>query len=193
VKLKMAPNSLFAILLRSRWWVSFLIAAATALVARLVAPEGYQALALFPAIPFVVIGLVAAWKQLQRPSPARVQAMLGTVGAMAWPAFAEALEHAFRAEGHEVARLPGPAADFRLTRAGRVMLVSARRWKAARIGAEPLRALQSAMAGEEAGSGLYVSLGEPSDGANAFAREHGIQILRGEDLALLLRRSLPAT
>lgn len=188
----MAPNSLFAILLRSRWWVSFLIAAAIALVARLAAPEGYQELALFPALPFVVIGIVAAWKQLQRPGPARVQALLGSAGAMAWPAFADALEQGFRAEGHDVARLPGPAADFRLTRAGRVTLVSARRWKAARIGAEPLRALHAAMAADDAGSGLYVSLGEASDGANAFARDHAIRIVGGEDLALLLRHAAPA-
>ena len=38
------------------------------------------------------------------------------------------------------------------------------------------------------GFGIYVALGEPSDAATTFARENGIEILRGEDLAMLLPR-----
>ncbi|NRF67283.1 restriction endonuclease [Aquincola sp. S2] len=184
----MAHNSLFAILLRSRWWVSFLIAAATALLARLLLPKDYQWLAVFSALPFIVIGAIAAWKQLQQPSPARVQETLQAMGAMPWAKFADTLEQAFRADGQEVTRLPGPKADFQLTRAGSLTLVSGRRWKAARTGVEPLRELQAAMAASGAASGLYVALGEPSDAAIAFARENGIQILRGNDLARLMRR-----
>jgi restriction system protein len=189
VKLKMAQNSLFAILLRSRWWVSFLIAAATAVVARLLLPKDYEPLAIFSAIPFIGIGAIAAWKQVQQPSPTRVKETLQAVGAMPWTTFADALEKAFRDDGHVVTRLPGPAVDFQVTRAGRLTLVSGRRWKAARTGIEPLRALQAAMAACGAASGIYVALGEPSDAATAFARENGIEILRGEDLAMLLRRS----
>ena len=63
MKLKMAKNSLFAILLRSPWWLSFVLAGAMAAVARLVLPQAYEAYALFSAVPFVAIGLVAAWKQ----------------------------------------------------------------------------------------------------------------------------------
>lgn len=189
MKLKMAQNSLFAILLRSRWWVSFLIAAATAVVARLLLPKDYEPLAIFSAIPFIGIGAIAAWKQVQQPSPTRVKETLQAVGAMPWTTFADALEKAFRDDGHVVTRLPGPAVDFQVTRAGRLTLVSGRRWKAARTGIEPLRALQAAMAACGAASGIYVALGEPSDAATAFARENGIEILRGEDLAMLLRRS----
>ena len=46
----MAQNSLFAMLLRSRWWASFLIAAATAMLARLLLPKDYEPLAIFSAI-----------------------------------------------------------------------------------------------------------------------------------------------
>lgn len=186
----MAPNSLFAILLRSRWWVSFLIAAGVSLVARLLLSKDYEALAFFCGMPFIVIGAIAAWQQARRPSPARMQATLQAVGAMPWPNFADALEQAFRDEGHEVVRLPGPAADFQVTsRTGRVTLVSGRRWKAARIGAEPLRALQAAMEASEAGSAMFIALGEPSEAATDFARSNGITLLRGEALAMLLRRT----
>jgi restriction system protein len=190
MKLKMARNSLFAILLRSRWWVSFLLAAATALAARLAVPQPYEPLAVFVALPFVVIGAIAAWRQLQQPSPRRVEQTLRAVADMSWAAFADALEQAFSAEGHAVARLRGAGADFELTRAGRIALVNGRRWKAARTGVEPLRELHAAMTAREAASGIYVCLGEPSESATAFAQANGIEIVRGERLAMLLRRAV---
>lgn len=191
MKFKMARNSIFAILLRSRWWVSFAIAAALALVGRALLPE-FGPLVAFPALPFVVVGTIAAWRQLRQPSPARVQQTLEAVTAMSWPAFADALEAALARGGSTVKRLPGPAADFEVTAAaGGLTLVSGRRWKAARVGTEPLRALQAAMAASGARAGLMVALGEPSDAASAFAREHGIGFLRGTDLATLLGRQPP--
>ena len=86
------------------------------------------------------------------------------------------------------ARTMTTPADFELTRAGRVTLVSGRRWKAARTGTEPLRALQAAMAASGAGAGLYVALGEPSDAATAYARENGIELLSGTALGMRLSR-----
>ncbi|HEX6705652.1 MAG TPA: restriction endonuclease [Albitalea sp.] len=189
MKLKMAQNSLFAILLRSRWWVSFLLAAAAALVARLVLPKEYEALAVFSGAPFIVIGAIAAWKQFRQPSPRLVQETIRSVSAMSWPAFADALEKSFRADGHAVARLTEPGADFELTRDGRLALVAARRWKAARTGIEPVRELHAVMVRRGATTGIYLALGEPSDAAMAHAREHAIEIVGGEGLAMLIRRA----
>lgn len=186
MKLKMAPNSLFAVLLRSPWWISFVLAAVTALVARLVLPRDYESIAVFSAIPFAVIGGIAAWKQLRAPSPARVASTLEAVGTLSWNQFADAMEAAFRRDGHEVTRLPGPAADFALAKAGRTTLVGARRWKARRTGTEPLRELHAAMAAQDATAGILVSLGEPTEQASRFAAEHGIVLLQGTALATLL-------
>lgn len=183
----MAPNSLFAVLLRSRWWISFALALAAALVARLVLPKSLEPFAVFSAIPFVIIGGVAAWKQLRAPSPARVADTLLTVGKLSWPQFADTMEQAFRRDGHEVTRLPGPGADFELMKAGRTTLASCRRWKARRTGIDPLRELQAAMRAREAAAGLYVTLGEPTEQASRYATEQGIVLLQGDALAVLLR------
>jgi restriction system protein len=43
MKLKMSEKSLFAILLRSPWWWSFLIAAVLMLLARVFLPEAFRA------------------------------------------------------------------------------------------------------------------------------------------------------
>lgn len=188
MKLKMAPNSMFSILLRSPWWVSFGLAAAMAAVARLLLPQAYEVFALFSAIPFAAIGCAAAWKQLRAPSAGRVSDTLQAASAMSWTEFADAVEAGFRRDGHAVKRLPGRGADFEVTRAGRLTLVSCRRWKAARTGVEPLRELQAAMTAREAAAGLYVTLGEATDAANAFAAQHGIELLQGAGLVALLGR-----
>ena len=63
--LKMNENSLFAILLRARWWVSLAVAAGVFFLARLFVPPFYAA---FVPLPFLVIAGVALWRQLQQPS-----------------------------------------------------------------------------------------------------------------------------
>lgn len=184
--LKMSRNSLFAMLLRSPWWISFALAAAVALGVRLVLPAQMQLYAVFSAIPFFVVGAIAAWKQLRAPSATRVADTLGSLGAMSWPQFADTMEQAFRRDGQQVTRLAGQAADFELTKAGRTTLVSCRRWKAARTGVEPLRELHAAMCRRDAAAGFYVMLGEPSEQASRFAAEHQIEFLRGERLVAML-------
>jgi restriction system protein len=187
VKLKMAENSLFAILLRSRWWVSGGIAIVLTLVAQALLPRDYAILGAFSALPFVVIGAVAAWKQFRVPSPAQVADTVRMVSAMSWTQFADAVTAAYRRDGHAVTRLPGPAADFELLKDGVTTLVSAKRWKAARVGVEPLRGLHAAQQQREAQRSVYIAVGEISDAASSFAREHAIRVMQGDELAVLLR------
>ena len=72
----MSENSLFAYLLRSPWWISMAVALALVLLARFVLPEEYVFYALSFALPFVIIAAMAAWKQRDVPSAARVEATL---------------------------------------------------------------------------------------------------------------------
>jgi len=186
MKFRMAENSLFAILLRSPWWVSGLIAAGIVAGGRLLVPEVY---ALFAALPFAVIGGVAGWRQLREPSPARVAAALEAVLAMSWGDFSGALAKAFREDGYTVSRHDGSAADFELARAGRVSLLGCKRWKAAHTGVDPLRDLHDAGRAREAHECLYVAAGEITDGARAFALEKNIRLIHGAELTKLLPRA----
>lgn len=187
---KMARNSLFAILLRSSWWVSAAVAVVLALLAWVLLPTQFRVAGVLGSFPFVVIAAMAAWRQRHAPSAARVAQTAEAAGAMPWPAFAGLLEQAFRRDGHTVTRRQG-AADFELERDGRRMLVSARRWKSARTGLEPLRELQAARG--DAADALYIGLGELSEQASAFAAEHGIAVWQAAELAQALRGiDLPA-
>lgn len=183
-----APNSLFAILLRSRWWVSFAVAGAIALAAFALLPRDLAPFAALGALPIFVVGCVAAWRQWRAPSPAQVEQALAAARSQSWKDFADTLARAWQAEGYTVQRAAQAAYDFRLERSGQRTLVSARRWKAANHGAEPLRELQGALQGESAHAGLYVALQPLSDNARLYARDQGLGVLHGEALAALLRK-----
>jgi restriction system protein len=192
VKFKMAEKSLFAVLLRSPWWISFLVVGLMVLAARVLLPAEYFVVGALSGFPIFVVGCVAAWRQLQAPHPARVAVMMDAIACMPWRSFADALVTAWTRAGYTVARVegakPGPA-DLVLTQGGKTTLVSARRWKAATHGVEPLRELHAAMQAQEAAAAIYVaSHGQLSDNARIFARDHGITVLQGDAVAVLLLR-----
>ncbi|OGB26794.1 MAG: hypothetical protein A3I66_21820 [Burkholderiales bacterium RIFCSPLOWO2_02_FULL_57_36] len=182
----MAKNSLFAVLLRSPWWISIGIAAGIALVSKIALPEQYAVYGIISAWPFLGIGMIAAWKQRRAPSAARVTDTLEKICAMSWRDFSGIVEDAYRQDGYTVARLAGPAADFAVSKAGKTALVSCKRWKAASSGIEPLRDLQAAMEKQEAHEGIYFTVGAVSDNAKRFAAEKNVQLVQGADLAKML-------
>lgn len=179
--MKLPENSLFSILMRARWWVSALAGIGVLALTRLFMPDG---VALFAALPFFVISTVAAWKELRAPRGARLDAALAKLRAMPWEDFSRSLESGFRGQGYAVTRLQG-AADFELEKAGAVSLVCARRWKAARTGAEPLKELLAAGARRGAGECIHVTTGDVTETARAFAAQGRIRWLEGAELVNL--------
>lgn len=182
----MSERSLFAFLLRSPWWISFLVAVAVALVSRALLPEPYIAFGMTGSLPFLVIGVIAAWRQWRIPSAARVAKALTSAGEMSWRDFSAVIELALGRQGYAVTRLNSPAADFSLVKGGRITLLSCKRWKAANQGIEPLRDLMAAKAVQGAHQCIYISLGPMTDNARRFAREHGIHLMSDIELAQLV-------
>ena len=170
--------------MRARWWTSALVALGVFGLARLLLPDDF---AFYAALPFAVIACVVAWREIRQPRGARLERRLAALRAMPWEAFAEALQAGYRREGFAVTRIEG-AADFELEKAGRVSLLSARRWKAAVTGVEPLREL--AAAGEKRGASecLVAVAGEMSDRARTFLAEKGIRAVEGGELVKLARK-----
>ena len=182
MNLTLPENSLFAILLRSRWWASLLVALGVFAVVRLFLDEGY---AFFAALPLLVIAVVALWKQFRVPSGARLDAAIDALRAMTWEEFAHALEQGYRRQGYSVKRVQG-AADIELEKAGRLSLVAARRWKASSTGVEPLKELVAAGEAREAAECVYVLAGEMTENAQGFAKNTRINWVRGAELVKLV-------
>jgi len=181
--LKMHENSLFAILLRQAWWISGLVAVAMFGLLRFILPWEF---ALFAALPFIAISAYVAWRQVRSPGAARIAKTVERVRALSWDEFAGAMEAAYQREGFRVIRLESGRADFELVQGARHTLVSGKRWKATRTGIEPLRELEAAREAREAHECVYVSIGEITEQAKAFAQEKKIRVLQGADLVLLL-------
>jgi restriction system protein len=185
----MAKNSLFAILLRSPWWLSLVIAVLLGALAGALLPHPYRTAGFLSGLPFVVIAAMSAWRQRQLPSAARIEQTRAAVSAMAWPAFAALLEQAFKRDGYAVTRGPGTPIDFILERQGRRMLVSAKRWKSAHTALDLLRALQTARETYDdlPTDALIIGLGELTDSARPFAAERRIAVWQLAEVAQALR------
>ncbi len=186
MKWEMNENSLFAILLRSSWWISFAIAGTVTAVAIALLPEAYRIFGTATGLPFLVIGCIAAWKQFQAPSMARVDNTLAAVRAMSWVEFSRAIEAAYRRQGYGVSAVSGTAANFEITKEGRTALVSCKRWKAAHTGVEALQDLYAMKEARNAHECIYVAAGDITDNARAFAIKRGIKLVGGVELARLL-------
>ena len=63
MRLKMARNSLFAVLLRSSWWISLAVALVVAAASRALLPTEYWVFGAMGSFPFVVIAGIALLKQ----------------------------------------------------------------------------------------------------------------------------------
>ena len=183
----MAKNSLFAMLLRSPWWISMVIALALGLLSFALLPDQLRVVGALSGLPFVVIGAMAARRQWHLPSPARVTETHQALASMAWPAFAGLLEQSFRRDGFTVGPGETAAVDFTLERKGRRMSVCARRWKSAHTGLEALRVLQAARDATDTPDALHIGLGSLSDAARSFAAENRIALWHASELAYALR------
>lgn len=187
MKFKMSQNSIFAVLLRSPWWMSAGVAVLLCVGGFAALPRDFAAMGVFAAVPFAVISIMAAYKQLRAPSGARVQAVAEAAAAMSWAEFADTVEAGFKRDGCEVQRLQTPGADFALSKDGHMAIVSAKRWKAARVGVDPLRELQAAREQRGAREAIYIALGDVSDNAWAYAKSQGVSLMTAPELAKLLR------
>ena len=186
MKFKMSEKSLFATLLRAPWWVSFLVMFGVALVAGALLPEAYKTVGMLGAFPFFVIGVMAAWRQRNAISGSRIEELVEQARSMGWRDFSVLVEEALRQQGFVVTRLNDGPADFQIEKNGRITLVSAKRWKAATVGAEHLRELLAARESRDAFSCSCMSLGVFSQAAIDLANSSPIQLLGSANIAQLM-------
>lgn len=184
MKFKMSEKSLFAMLLRSPWWISFVLVALVALLAGAFLPAKYAGAGMLGGLPFFVIGCIAFWRQRNQPSAAQTEKVLQSLAEMGWRDFSALLETAFTRQGYSVTPLPGPA-DMQLEKKGVLTVVSAKRWKAAALGIEPLRELVAARDRLEAANGVCITLGQVSAKAREYAADNRITLISDADLVVL--------
>ncbi len=185
----MSDKSLFAVLLRSPWWISFALAVGVGAACFKLFPDRFAIVGALSGLPFAVIGGIAMWKQRGIPNAAKVDATLQKLSELSARDFASALEAAYVQDGCTVNKVTASGADLSITKAGRTVLVNSKRWKAATHGIEPMRGLAAAMEALDANQGVYLAVNALSDSARTFAAKNSIRIMQGTELALLMKNA----
>ena len=189
MKFKMSEKSLFAVLLRSPWWISFVLVAVIALAAGALLPKEYAGVGMLGGFPFFVIGCMAMWRQRNLPSAAEVEKGMSMLSSIGWRDFSALLETAFTRQGYTVKHLNG-AADMQLEKRGVLTVVSAKRWKAAALGVESLRELVAVRDALEARNCVCITLGQVSAKANEYAEQNRITLISDADLVALTAKTI---
>lgn len=185
MQFKMAENSLFAILLRAPFWYSLVLALAIVILSAALFGMKASIFGIAAALPFFGIGIMAAWRQWHEPGEREIQELMDSVSGMAAKDFTRLVGDAYEKQGYEVEPFAGKAADLKLTRGWRIILVCTRRFKAARQGVEPLKELKQVSKEHEATGLVYVCLGQVTDNARKFAADNNIELVDAVKLAQL--------
>ena len=185
----MAENSVFAILLRSSWWISVVVGAIIVVLCLALLPKDIRFVGAAGSLPFFVIGALAAKRQWKEPSAAATEILLNKATSLSSRDLQAWLTRAWQAEGYTVTPRKQGDADLQLTRGDETTLVITKRSKAAVHGIEPLRTLYDAARQASASSAYVLLQGELSDNARLFARDHNIAVLQNKELVALLSKA----
>lgn len=151
-----------------------------------IAQLAFPPVAPFVALPFVLLALFVAFRQLGSVSPAQVEERLAALRAMPWERFSTVVTAAYTRQGYQVAPANHAAYDFTLTRDTRVSLLQCRRWKINQYGVTPLQALHAATGKADAYNAICLCAGNYSPQAQTFAEGKPIALVSGRELAVLV-------
>jgi restriction system protein len=176
------PRTLFSILLEQPWWISAMVGVGLFGIAQLAFPP----VAPFVALPFVLIALYVAYRQMRTVSPGQADERLKAIRELSWEPFNALIVNAYQRQGYTVEPAKNPAYDFTLTKQGRVTLLQCRRWKVNQLGIGPLQDLAGAIASADAYNGICLTTGVVTPQALEFADSKPIKLVTGIELAALV-------
>jgi restriction system protein len=182
---KKPSRNLFEFLVQQPWWVSMAGAVLLTMGVGALFPPEKRALGVAAGLPFLIVGLIAAWRQWTGPSAAKLTEVQEKALAMNWPEFSAYLTRAFQSNGFEVKPYAGKGADFEISKPGKHLLVSCKRWKAANVGVEPLRELQAA-AEAKGLRAMLLTMGRISPAAFDYAAQERIDLMDADGVTMLL-------
>jgi len=180
---RMAEGSLFALLLRSSWWISVCIALAIITLSLAIAEAQFLILGIAGALPFLGIAAYAGYQQYQRPSRKRIQEVAMEAKTMRADQLAKKIAARYIEKRFDCKTLKGGEANLELSRGHEKILLNSKRFKVANTGIDPLKKLVEAGEKGEATGYLHVALGTVSKAAIDFAKHNNIEIIQADRLA----------
>jgi restriction system protein len=197
-------GDIFDLLVLLPWWVSMAFAGVVYAVLRFVLPglpvsnpfvliitNGLQQSAGFLALLFLFPAPVSFFRSLHRRRLLDRQTGLDSIRAMSWQDFERLCGEAYRRKGFSVeeAGLGGAdgGVDLVLRKGAETWLVQCKRWRNAKVGVKEIRELYGIVAAERAGRGVFITSGDYSPDARAFAVGKPLDLLDGAALLDLVR------
>lgn len=130
--------------------------------------------------------------QLVRSKRFKTTTSISDIRSLSWRQFESWIGELFRTEGYFVLETPeGPdnGVDLVLRKDGEKTYVQCKHWKSNQVGVDKIRELLGSMTAGGAHSGIFVTSGTYTQPAKDLARECGIRLMGGDELAGLLKRN----
>ena len=141
---------------------------------------------------FVLGAFFSFLTQLIRGRRFKATQSIADIRSLSWRQFESYIGEMFRQDGYFVVETPeGPdnGVDLVLRKEGEKTYVQCKHWKANTVGVEKIRELLGSMAAGGAQAGIFVTTGDYTQPAKDFARDCGIKIIDGEQLAWFLGKA----
>jgi len=146
---------------------------------------------LLPAIFLLGVAASVYWRHRSEGNTggAATRAEWGALNAMTWRQFETLVGESFRRKGYSVTKTSGGSdSDFDLVlkQQGKTFLVQCKQWRAIQVGVNAVSELHVVMTAQGANGGFVLTSGLFTDEAQAFARNHHIELLDGKALHALI-------
>lgn len=153
-----------------------------------------RALALPTTAAILIIGLVAWISRLAGSRLLDGQTGVDTMTNITWQDFERLIAAAYRRQGYSVSETGGGAddgIDLILHRDGERVLVQCKHWHSFKVGVQLIRELHGVTHsnGNLGSRAIFVTFGEYTNEASAFARDNGIELVDGKALWPMVRAS----
>jgi restriction system protein len=141
---------------------------------------------------FLFAAFVSFITQVIRRKRFKTTNSIADIRSLTWRQFESYIGELFRTEGYFVLETPeGPdnGVDLVLRKGGEKTYVQCKHWKTNQVGVDKVRELLGSMTAGGAHSGIFVTSGTYTQPARDLARECGIRLIGGDELAGLLKQN----
>lgn len=191
------------------WWLFLVVAGAVFFTIRNVVPAFLpdpdrfpwnlyinmaEPLAWFGAIPWALLAGVLFLRRRQRQKLLDRQKDIESIRQLSWQEFEVLCGEMFCRQGFQVQETedgPDGGVDLVLRRGGETRLVQCKRWRNTKVGVREIRELFGLVAAHRAAGGIFVTSGDYTKEALAFARSKPIDMIDGGRLAEMIRQVQP--
>lgn len=142
---------------------------------------------------FLLASFLAFLRQRRNDKRYQATRSMADIRSLHWRQFELLIETHFRQQGYfvvETAVGPDGGADLILRRDGEKTYVQCKHWKTRQVGVGKVRELLGSMTAGGAQNGIFVTSGNYTKAARKLARQSGIRLIDGDELAGLLANSV---